>query len=154
VDQANLLLRQIQQTPRVRYILTPNQHIGVWEVGFMPQWVAREYLSRRGSAKFSAEQVVPARCPLLGYALRDLMVEGQTIGNWFLRVERQPEVGTEAYDQGARELTDFFGEQLRKYLVPDLLPEGRRIIEACLSGGTGVREYEDLLKGAPVVTEE
>lgn len=153
VDQANLLLRQIQQTPRVRYILTPNQHIGAWEVGFMPQWVAREYLARRGSARFAPDHVVPARCPLLGYALRDLMVEGQTIGNWFLRVEKQPEVGPDAYDAGARELTNFFAEQLHTFLVPDLLPDGKRIIEACLAGAT-VQQYEQLVNGAPIITED
>lgn len=151
VDQANLLLRQVQQTPRVRYILCPNQHIGAWEVGFMPQWVAREYLARRGSARFSPDQVVPARCPLLGYALRALMVEGQTIGNWFLRVEKQPEVGPEAYDQGAKILQEFFEQQLRKFLVPDLLPEGKRIIDACLAGAT-VEEYSEMVEAEPVVT--
>ena len=36
------------------------------------------------------------------------MVEGQTIGNWFLRVEKQPEVGEVAYDRGAEILADFF----------------------------------------------
>jgi hypothetical protein len=48
VDPANLLLNQILMTPEVRYILTPNQNVGAWEVSFMPQWVAREYLARRG----------------------------------------------------------------------------------------------------------
>ncbi|MFP4015971.1 MAG: DUF4914 family protein, partial [Halanaerobiales bacterium] len=48
VEQANLLLKQIVDTPKVRYILTPNQHIGAWKVGFMPQWVTREYIARRG----------------------------------------------------------------------------------------------------------
>ncbi|MFW6306621.1 MAG: DUF4914 family protein, partial [Bacillota bacterium] len=48
VAQANLLLKQIVDTPKVRYILTPNQHIGAWKVGFMPQWVTREYIARRG----------------------------------------------------------------------------------------------------------
>jgi hypothetical protein len=37
VDQANLILKQILDTPKVKYILIPNQHIGAWEVGFMPQ---------------------------------------------------------------------------------------------------------------------
>ena len=47
VKQANLLLRQIEQTPNVQYILTPNQHIGAWATSFMPQWIAREYLARK-----------------------------------------------------------------------------------------------------------
>jgi hypothetical protein len=66
VDKANLLLQQIADTPCVRYGLCPNQHIGAWRVGFMPQWVMREYLARRGGAGFTREQIVPARCPLLG----------------------------------------------------------------------------------------
>ena len=55
VDQANLLLSQILETPNTRYILVPNQHIGAYKVGFMPQWIAREYLARRGGARFSME---------------------------------------------------------------------------------------------------
>ncbi|MFM8295318.1 MAG: DUF4914 family protein, partial [Microcystaceae cyanobacterium] len=86
VIQANLILQQILTTPKVRYTLCPNQYIGAWEVGFMPQWIAREYLARRGGEKFSVKQVVPSRCPLLGYTFRSMMVEGQTIGNWFFRV--------------------------------------------------------------------
>jgi len=35
VDQANLLLKQIVETPDTRYVLIPNQHIGAWKVGFM-----------------------------------------------------------------------------------------------------------------------
>ena len=66
VDQANLLLRQIVETPETRYVLLPNQHIGAWKVGFMAEWIAREYLARRGSAKFGREQVGEAICPLLG----------------------------------------------------------------------------------------
>ena len=50
-----------------RYILTPNQHIGAWQGGFMPQWIAREYLARRGTARFTPDQIRPARCALLGY---------------------------------------------------------------------------------------
>ena len=50
VDQANLLLRQILETPNTRFVLTPNQHVGAWRVGFMPQWLSREYLARRGGA--------------------------------------------------------------------------------------------------------
>ncbi len=53
VVQANLILDQILSTPKVRYILCPNQHVGAWEVGFMPQWLAREYLARRVGARFS-----------------------------------------------------------------------------------------------------
>ena len=144
VDQANLLLKQIMETPKVRYILCPNQHVGVWRTGFMPQWIAREYLARRGGARFSQEQVMPSRCPLLGYALNSITIEGQSVPANMLRVEAQKEVGLEAYDLGAVMLTDFFYSQLEEYLCPDLHPLGRRIIENCM-GGCEVPEYARLI---------
>lgn len=153
VDQANLLLQQFVDTPNVRYILCPNQHIGAWKVGFMPQWIVREYLARRGGAWFTPKQVVPSRCPLLGYSLDTIMVEGQTIGHWFLQVETQPEVGARAYDQGAEILTAFFHRQLREFLHPDLMPLGKKIIEACI-GGAELDDYGGLLEGAPITIEE
>ncbi len=64
VDQANLLLEQIVNTPSTRYVLIPNQHIGAYEVGFNPQWIVREYLARKGSAKFKSEQLEESRCSL------------------------------------------------------------------------------------------
>lgn len=144
VDQANLLLRQFQQTPKTRYILCPNQHIGAWECGFMPQWIAREYLARRGHARFKADQIQPARCPLLGHAMFQLHVEGRTVPRWFLQVDTQPEVGTEAYDKGAEILFAFFQQQLAKFDDKDLDPLGRKIIECCLGNGTAA-DYEKLL---------
>lgn len=144
VDHANLLLNQIIETPEVRYVLIPNQHIGAWEVGFMPQWITREYLARRGGARFAGNRLRPSRCPLLGYTPGSIMMEGSTIGHWFFEVDNQPEVGREAYDQGAKLLTDFFRKELAAFLVPDLLPTGRRIIECCMEGG-GVADYGRLL---------
>jgi len=152
VDQANLLLQQIMETPNVRYVLCPNQFIGAWKVGFMSNWIMREYLARRGLAKFSAKQILPARSPLLGYAIRSMTVEGQTIGNWFLRVELQPEVGEQAYDAGAAILGDFFRSNLAIYLEPDLHPVGKEIIDCCLSSGT-VEDYCSLVAGESVVDE-
>lgn len=145
VDQANLLLRQICDTPRTRYVLIPNQHIGCWKVGFMPQWVAREYIARRGGARFRREQLTPARCPLLGRTLASMLVEGVQIHPWLLRVELQPEVGIAGYDAGAAQLTAFFAKELAPYLDEgDLDPLGRQIIEACL-GGAGVDDYAAFL---------
>jgi hypothetical protein len=146
VTQANLLLTQIQQTPHVRYVLCPNQHVGAWATGFMPQWIAREYLARRGHAQFKPDQIQAARCPLLGYALYQLQVEGRMIPRWFLQVDTQPEVGEEAYDQGATQLYAFFGEHLAQFLEADLLPLGRRIIECCLER-CSVEDYVRLLPG-------
>jgi hypothetical protein len=144
VDHANLLLSQIMETPEVRYVLIPNQHIGAWEVGFMPQWTTREYLARRGGARFAANRLRPSRCPLLGYTPGTIMVEGSTIGHWFFEVDNQPEVGSAAYDQGAAMLTDFFHEELAGFLEADLLPAGRAILECCLDGG-GLEDYVRLL---------
>ena len=153
VVQANLILEQILSTPAVRYILCPNQYVGAWEVGFMPQWLAREYLARRGGARFTPHQVLPARCPLLGYALRTMVIEGQTIADVFLRVDAQPEVGPEAYDQGARILREFFHRQIQKFLEPDLDPLGRQIIECCLANGT-LADYEALIPHEVTVRDE
>lgn len=144
VDHANLLLNQILETPEVRYVLTPNQNIGAWEVGFMPQWITREYLARRGGARFDARQMKPSRCPLLGYTPGKIVMEGRTIGVWFFEVDQQPEVGTLAYDRGAEILEEFFHRELSQFLVDDLLPTGRKIIECCLGGGA-LGDYEGLV---------
>ena len=146
VDHANLLLRQIQNTPKVRYTLTPNQYVGAWDTGFVPQWIAREYLARKGSAKFLPRQIQPARCSLLGYALNSMQIEGTLLHEWFLRVDKQPEVGTEGYDAGAGLLHNFFIEELKKFLHPDLDPLGSEIINCCMDKGS-VHDYERLLFG-------
>jgi hypothetical protein len=153
VVQANLLLRQFVKSPLTRYVLTPNQHIGAWETGFMPQWLMRDYLARRGMATFRSDQLVPSRCPLLGYALQKMRIEGTTIHHWFLEVDTQPEVGPEAFDEGARILTDFFHRELERFLQPDLDPAGREIIECCLAGGT-VEDYVDLMPGMDRMTPD
>jgi hypothetical protein len=144
IRQANLLLDQFNDYREMRYILTPNQYIGAWHVGFMPQWIAREYLARRGNSKFRPEQIRPARSTLLGYALHSIHVEGQQIARWFLQVDTQPEVGVEAYEQGARILNDFFRKELAEFDSPELVPMGREIIQCCLDGGS-LQDYEQLI---------
>jgi len=144
VDQANLLLAQFRDYTNTRYILCPNQYIGAWEVGFMAEWIMREYMARRGTAKFTPEQIRPARSPLLGYALHQLQIEGRFVSRWFLQVNTQPEVGDAAYDQGADMLFHFFREQLLRFLVNDLDPLGREIIECCLDKG-GIEDYARLI---------
>ncbi|MEA4974342.1 MAG: DUF4914 family protein [Paludibacter sp.] len=140
VEHANILLQQILDTPATRYTLVPNQYIGVWKVGFKPQLLMREYLTRRGNAKLRKDQYQAARCPLLGYELNYLTIEGAKIPSRFLQVHKQTEVGTEGYDQGANLLYDFFKKELQQYLVPELNPLGREIIEACLNGAS-VEDY-------------
>lgn len=136
VDQANLLLEQFQETTEVDYVLFPNQHIGCWKVGFMPQWIGREYLARRGSATFEPGTLVPARCPLLGRAPMGIHVEGQQIPRWMFHVDLQRELHAEIYDQGAQQLKDFAVRELEHFQVEDLDPLGRRIIECVRDGGT------------------
>lgn len=148
VVHANLLLRQIAQTLATRHILMPNQHVGAWQTGFMPQWIAREYLARRGGAKFRADQLQPARCPLLGYAVSSMHVEGMQIPNNLLEVNTQPEIGDDGYDAGAAILAAFFRRELEPYMAEsDLDPLGRQIIECCLGSGS-LDDYLQLLPGS------
>lgn len=144
VDHANMLLQQIINTPETRFTLVPNQYIGVWKVGFKPQLLMREYLTRRGNAQLRHDQYKPARTPLLGYELNYLTIEGSKIPSRFLQVYKQDEVGKEGYDVGAEKLYDFFRTELQQYLTPDLNPKGREIIEACLRGAS-VEEYAAML---------
>jgi hypothetical protein len=144
VAHANMLLKQIIETPRTTFTLVPNQNIGVWEVGFKPQLLMREYLTRRGVAKLRGDQYQPARCALLGYELNYMTLEGSKIPSRFLKVYKQQEVGPEGYDAGAEQLKKFFKEELQKFLDPELLQTGRRIIDACLSDAT-TDEYNELV---------
>ena len=144
IPHANMLLDQIINTPRTRYTLTPNQHIGVWKVGFKPQLFMREYLTRRGNAKLRSDQYQPARSPLLGYELNYITIEGAKIPSRFLKVYKQPEVGEDGYDAGAQILLDFFKKELAKYNKAPLSKTGKDIIDICFSGGS-VQEYIDII---------
>lgn len=146
IPHANMLLDQILESPRTRYTLTPNQHIGVWKVGFKPQLFMREYLTRRGNAKLRTDQYQPARTPLLGYELNYITIEGAKIPSRFLKVYNQPEVGEDGYDAGAKILFNFFKKELQKFNKPSLSRIGMDIIDICLSGGT----TEDYLSIIPM----
>lgn len=146
VDHANILLDQIVNTPNTRYILVPNQNVGVWEVGFMPQWIVREYLARRGQASFKKDKLKPSRCVLAGYTLHTMQIEGTNIPEKFIRVNTQPEIGNEVYDIGANMLYKFFDAELKQILTPDLNPLGRKIIECCLDRGS-IDDYETFMQG-------
>ena len=106
----------------------------------MPQWLVREYLARRGNARFKEDKIVPARCALLGSTLKSMRIEGSAVGHWFLEVNTQPEVGNEGYDQGAMILRDYFHEHLKQFIEPGLSPLGEQIINCCLSNGS-VEDY-------------
>jgi hypothetical protein len=149
VAAANLLLEQLLAAPRTRYVLTPNQHVGAYRVGFAAEWLTREYLARRGQGRLKPESLVPARCPLFGYALRELKIDGQQIRPSLLRPELQSRVGAAAYDAGAKIITAFFKSELTQFLTPELDPLGREIIEVCLADGT----LEDYLALTPLEPE-
>jgi len=146
VTQANLLLEQIVNSPNTRYVLIPNQHIGAYKVGFMPQWIFREYIARRGSAQFKLDHLTPARLPILGYSLNSLKIDGQFVRKSLLQPDTQARVGVEGYDKGAKMLTDFFNTELKKFNTPELHPLGKQIIECFLNHGT----LEDYIKLIPM----
>ncbi|MCA1753877.1 MAG: DUF4914 family protein, partial [Spirochaeta sp.] len=146
VRHANLLLEQIRSTPRTRYVLIPNQYIGAYHVGFNPEWIAREYIARRGSVRFRPGKLVDARCPLLGYALPSLKVNGQLMPKGLLMVHEQVEVGTDGYDAGAEILTAFFRQEISKFYTDDLSADGKRIIDVCLNNGS-LEDYEQTFSG-------
>ncbi len=132
VTQANLLLHQLLDTPKTLNIMIPNQHIGAYRVGFMGEWLTREYLARRNGT-VRMKHLVPARCPLFGYSLDEMKIDGQYVRRTFLRPELQSKLGFAGYDAGAKILTDFLKEQAQTFLADDLDPIGRQIIELCLN---------------------
>ncbi|WP_312280352.1 DUF4914 family protein [Oscillibacter sp.] len=144
VKQANLLMEQILRCTATRYVLTPNQNIGIYQVGFAPEWISREYLARRGGVNMRMDRLTPAPCPILGYCLKDMKVDGQHIPPKFLRPELQELLGEEGYRVGAKILTDFFAKELLVYDTPELHPVGRQILECFAAGGT-VEDYCKIL---------
>ena len=145
VTQANMLLKQLMDTPNTLNVLIPNQHIGAYRIGFMGEWLCREFLARHnGTVKL--RHLVPSRCSLFGYSLDELKIDGQYIRQTFLRPELQSRLGLEGYDACAKILTDYFKEQLPQFLTEDLDPMGRKIIEVCLNDGT----LEDYLALTPL----
>jgi hypothetical protein len=151
VVQANLLLEQFLNNTEILNVLCPIKHIGSWKTGFMPEWIMREYLPRRGG-RFQRSELSNSRCSLLGYCLNKLVVEGHPIRSDLLKVERQPEVGKEAYDKGAEILVSFFKRELEKFLTGELHPTGRKIIENFMNG-CGVEDYAKLIETNRIFTE-
>ena len=131
ITQANLLLHQMLACPNTLNILIPNQHIGAYRIGFMGEWLTREYLARRNGV-VRMKHLVPARCPVFGYSLDEMKIDGQYVRRTFLRPEYQSKLGFEGYDAGAKILTDFIKEQTKEFLTDDLDPLGKQIIELCL----------------------
>ena len=138
VTQANMLLHQLMDTPETLNILIPNQHIGAYNVGFMGEWLIREYLARR-SGTVRMKHLAKSRCPLFGYSLDEMKIDGQYVRQTFLRPELQSKLGFEGFDAGTKILTDFFKEQLPQFLTDDLDParptDYRAVPERCAAGG-------------------
>ncbi len=65
ITQANMLLKQITEASETLYVLIPNQHIGVYRIGFAGEWIAREYLARRGGV-VKKKQLVACEMPADG----------------------------------------------------------------------------------------
>jgi len=145
VTQANLLLRQMVSTPNTLNILIPNQYIGAYHIGFMGEWITREYLARRNGT-VRLKHLVPARCPLFGYSIDEMKIDGQYVRQTFLRPELQSKLGFEGYDAGAKILTDFIKEQIKEFYTDELDPLGRQIIELCLNDAP----LEEYLKLTPM----
>lgn len=144
VYHANLLLEQILHTLQTRYVLIPNQHIGNFKVGFAAEWLTREYLTRRGGARFNQDSLEYSRCSLLGYSPSGVKIEGAYVPKILIHTNLQPDLGADGYDAGAKMLNDFFKAEVSKYLTPDLNPLGRRIIQACLEDAR-VEEYNRII---------
>ena len=146
VDQANILLRQMQKTPGTRYVLIPNQYIGSYKVGFKAEHLSREYLSRRGQAPFKMEELRDLGSPVLGYAMKSVKLDGKEIPSRMLNVAEQRSVGEEAFKAGSDILTNFFKEELVQFLTPELDELGRKIIESFLAGAT-IEELNSIMPG-------
>jgi hypothetical protein len=153
VNHANILLKQIIANPKTHYILCPVKHIGAYEVGFMPQWIMREYLARRGGVKFTKDELSKSKCPLLGYSLNKLVIEGQHFEIGLLKVEKQVEVGEKAYEIGAKIMIDFFKKELKQYLTDELFPLGKKIINCCLSNGS-IDDYNSFIDCKNIFMED
>ena len=142
VTQANLLLHQMLDCPNTLNILLPNQYIGAYQVGFMGEWISREYLARR-TGQIRKKHLVPSRCPLFGYSLDEMKLDGQYVRRTFLRPELQSWLGFEGFDAGAKIITDFFKEQLQQFMTDELDPLGRQIIELVMNDAP-LEDFVDL----------
>ncbi len=145
VTQANLLLEQILNTPETKYILVPNQNIGVYEVGFNSQQCVRDNFVQNSEFYANPDNLLTSRCSLLGYVPKNIYINGAKVPKELLFIYEQKEVGNAAYDIGAKKLVSFFKDEISKYLTDDLHPIGRKIIELCLNDAD-VDDYNNILE--------
>ncbi|MCX7956790.1 MAG: DUF4914 family protein [Endomicrobia bacterium] len=145
VNHANLLLESIVNYKKTLYVVFPNQYIGCWWVSFMPQWISREYLARRGGRPFEKTELIPAKGAILGYTPKKVKVEGVSIPEFLLRTEFQPEMTEEVYQSGYEILYKFFTSEVKKFMKPNLSQLGRKILECLLDRGS-LEDLENLIK--------
>ncbi len=144
IKHANLLLEQFEKYRDTQCVVFPNQYSGAWKVGFMPQWIIREYLARRGNRRFEKKKLTPAKSSLLGYIKKRVIVETITLPEYMLDVSTQPEVGEEAYFKGEKILRGFFDKELQKFDSSGLSGKGKKIIE-CFKDNGNVHDFEEIL---------
>ena len=78
------------------------------------------------------------------YGLLIMQLEGESIPEYFIKVEKQPEVGEKAYDKGSKILNIFFKKEITKFLSKDIDPLGKEIINCCLEDGS-IEDYLNLM---------
>ncbi len=145
INHANLLLEQFIKNIKVQYLLFPNQYVGCWYVGFMPEWIGREYLSRRGNRPFIKEELIESKHSLLGYTKKTIKVEDIIVPEFLLRVELQPEIDNDTFNKGIDILYEFFKQEVKKYDKPDLMDIGKKIIQ-CLFDNGKLEDFEDIIR--------
>ena len=106
----------------------------------MAEWIASEYLARRGGVNMKMDRLAPAPCSLLGYCMKEMKVDGQEIRTTFLHPETQEQMGMEGYQKGAQILYDFFAKELEAFDVEELHPVGKEILECFKKHGT-IEDY-------------
>jgi len=146
IRHADLLLEQFVKYEETCNVLFPNQYVGVWKTGFMPQWFVREYLARRGGRRFSENEMHESKCTLLGYVSNELKVEGLQVPDYMLDVWMQPEVGQEAFSAGSRIFYDFFDRELKKFSAPRLSVLGKKILQCHYDRGE-IRDFKKIFGG-------
>jgi hypothetical protein len=127
--------------------------ISAWKVGFIPEWIMREYLSRRGGVRFMPEDLEKAKSTLLGYSLNSLIIEGQSVPKRFLKPQLQAEIGDDTHTKGCKILDDYFKNELKQFLTDELDPLGREIIELFLNDGK-LEDFEKLIPGEGIFIDD
>ena len=145
VDQANILFRQVMDTPDTMFLLIPNQHIGCWQVGLRAavgharvpgaSWLGRIPGGPPVGQPLPTSRSLAAHDSGRGSGDRSLVPASRNPARSWAK---------KSYDRGAEILTDFFHKQIRQVPRNDELDKkAQEIIRACLDGAT-VADYDQL----------